>query len=192
MVKKRFFYAFSIFLFIGMIFTTLSVKATNPEHFDLEYDDATNTLSVYVYHGVTYQTEHYIKYIEIQIGRLNDTDPHHLTLINGTIVATENFTSQADYNIIHRTYVFDATLGDDKTTGDAIQATAICNLKGEYTEFEYLFPRAAGHEFAFVSVVPAFIVGSLISGLFALLPLLIKKNRKSQLIKFKRGVKNRD
>jgi len=113
-------------------------------------------------------------------------------LINGTIVATQTLTIQDDYNINHFTFVFPATRGEDKTTGDAIQVTATCNFGGVYTEFEYLFPRTPGHEFEFSSVVPAFIIGSMISAIFALLPLLMKKNRKVQLVKFKRGVKNRD
>ncbi|MHA2006739.1 MAG: hypothetical protein ACXABO_04330 [Promethearchaeota archaeon] len=186
MGNKKFLYILGIFLIIGMTSFTINAKATNPEHLDLEYDDATQTFSIYVYHGVTDPDVHYINYLEVQKGTLNDTDSHHLSLINGTIVASESFTSQDDFNINHHTYVFAATRGDDKLTGDALQVTVTCNFGGVYTEFEYLFPRPAGHEFAFVTVVPAFIIGSLISLIFATLPLLIKKNRKDQLVKFKR------
>ena len=186
MFNKKFLFIIGIFLIMGITSFAVNAKATNPEHLDLEYDDSTRILSVYVYHGVTYTSDHYVNYLKVERGKINETDPHHISLINGTIVATENFTSQADYNIIHRTYIFTATRGDDEITGDLIIVTVTCNLGGVYTDFEFLFPRPPGHEFAFASVVPAFIIGSMISGIFASLPLLIKKNRKKQLVKFKR------
>ena len=169
---------FGILMIIGITSLTANAKATNPEHIDLEYYDDTDTLSIYIVHGVTYPDEHYINYIEIQV-------------INGSDVVTqtlnETFTSQETYNINHYTYspIF-ANRGANSSTGDKILVIATCNMGGIFSKYEYLYPRPAGHEFPFVSVVPAFIIGSIIASVFALLPIiLMKKNRAVQLAKIK-------
>ena len=79
-----------------------------------------------------------------------------------------------------------AEWGDDSSTGDTIRVIATCNLGGYFEKDLYLFPTPKGHEFAFVTVVPAFIVGTLLAAGFAVLPiLLMKKNRERWMLKRK-------
>ena len=178
MAKTKFILIISLFLIIGITSTVLNAEATNPEHFDLKYYEDDDILSIYIVHGVTDPTKHYVNYIEVQVGKLDETDPHHPTLINGTIVVTDTFTSQETYNINHFNYSVIAEGGDNSSDGDTIHVIATCNLGGYFEKNLYLFPTPAGHEFAFVTVVPAFIVGTLIASVFAVLPiLLMKKNR---------------
>ena len=177
MTKNKFIYLISIFLIIGIISTAVNAKATNPEHFNIDYDYDTDTLEIYIVHGVTYPDEHYVNYIEIQI-------------INGSQVVTQTvtdtFTEQETYNINFYSYTVVAEWGDDSSTGDKIRVIATCNLGGYFEKTLPLFPRPATHEFAFVSVVPAFILGTLIASAFAVLPiLLMKKHREMWMLKRK-------
>lgn len=176
MTKNKFIYLISIFLVIGIISTAVNAKATNPEHFNLDYDFDTDTLEIFIVHGVTYPDEHYVNYIEIEV-------------INGSQVVTQtvtdSFTNQETYNINFYSYNVVAEWGDDSSTGDTIRVIATCNLEGYFEKNLYLFPTPKGHEFPFVSVIPAFIVGTLLAAVFAVLPiLLMKKNR--EIWKYKR------
>ena len=164
MAKTKFILIISLFLIIGITSTVLNAEATNPEHFDLKYYEDDDILSIYIVHGVTDPSKHYVNYIEIRV--------------NDITVVTDTFTSQETYNINHFEYSVIAEWGDDDLTGDTIKVIATCNLGGYFEKNLYLFPTPPGHEFEFVTVVPAFIVGTLIASVFAVLPiLLMKKNR---------------
>ena len=164
MAKTKFILIISLFLIIGITSTVLNAEATNPEHFDLKYYEDDHILSIYIVHGVTDPSKHYVNYTEIRV--------------NDITVVTATFTSQETYNINHFNYSVIAEWGDNSTAGDTIYVNATCNLGGYYEKYLYLFPTPKGHEFAFVTVVPAFIVGTLIASVFAILPiLLMKKNR---------------
>lgn len=178
MTNKKYLFFIGLVMIIGITSLTANAKATNPEHFDLEYYPSTTTLSIYIIHGVTYPDEHYVNFIDIQVINPSDVVTQHFNV---------TFDHQDTYNINH--YEYDnvtATEGADSSTGDKILVTATCNLGGIYSKYEYLHPTPPGHEFAFASVVPAFIIGAMIAGIFALLPIIImKKNRKVQLAKIK-------
>lgn len=175
MNKKKFLGVLSILLLIGITSTALSASATNPEHLDLDYDFGTNDLSIYFIHGVTYTDKHYVNNIEVYLTHLNVT----------TLEASESFTSQETYNIVHLMYNFVAVEGENSSTGDDILVIITCNLGGIFQKYLHLYPTPAGHEFEFSSVVPAFIAGAFIASIFALLPMLIKENRAKQKHKFK-------
>ena len=177
MTNKKYIFFLGLVMIIGITSLTTNAKATNPEHIDLEYNSSTNSLSIYIVHGVTYPDEHYLNYLEIQV--INGSDAVTQTV-------NDTFTSQETYNINHFEYTVFANEGANSSTGDRILVVTTCNLGGIYSQYLYLYPTRPGHEFAFASVVPAFIAGALIAGTFALLPIIImKKNRKVQLAKIK-------
>ena len=175
MSKRKTFFIFSVVLIIGICTSTLNAKAANPEHFDLNYDDATSTLSVYIIHGATYTDKHYINHIIIQVGEI--VDEHNFTISDDTIVAEATYTSQYHYNINHYEFTFPATRGDDDATGDAILVTATCNLGGIYQYFLTLYPVPLEHEYGFKDVPVPVLIATIIVTILLLLPKLLIKNK---------------
>lgn len=174
MSKRKLFFIFAVVLLIGISTTTLNAKATNPEHFDLKYDDATSTLSLYIIHGVTDPDKHYINHIVIQVGDVVD---EHDFIIAGSMVTEAIYTSQETYNINWYEFTFPATRGDSAATGDAILITATCNLGGSYQRFLMLYPTPKGHEYGFNSVPVPVLVATIIVVILLLLPKLLIKNK---------------
>jgi len=176
MTKRKTFFTFLVVLIIGIGITTLNAKATNPEHFDLQYDDATQTLSVYIMHGVTYPDEHYINHITVQVGSIIG-DEEHFIISNDTIVAEATYTSQPHYNIPHYEFTFLATRGETAATGDAILVSATCNLGGSYKYWRTLYPVPLEHEYGFKDVPVPVIVSTIIVAILLLLQKLLIKNK---------------
>jgi hypothetical protein len=114
MSRKKLIGLLSIFLVMGIAFTTINVKAHNPMHLDFLYDADNDILWVTVIHGVTDPNYHYVKSIEIQV--------------NDTTFTTEFYSSQPTRNIF--TYNFSSIV---LTVDDDVKAIAICSLHGSYT-----------------------------------------------------------
>lgn len=174
MSKRKTFFIFSVVLIIGICTSTLNAKAANPEHIDLNYDDATSTLSVYIIHGATDPDKHYINHIIVQVGVIED---EHDFIITGITVADETYSSQDHYNINWYEFTFPATRGDDAATGDAILVTATCNLGGIYQYFLTLYPVPLGHEYGFKDVPVPVLIATIIVAILLLLPKLLIKNK---------------
>ena len=175
MTKRKTFLIFAVVLIIRISTTTLNAKATNPEHFDIKYYDATSTLSLYIMHGVTYPEEHYIDHITVQVGSI--IDEHHFIISDDTIVAEATYTSQPHYNIPHYEFIFSATRGETAATGDAILVSATCNLGGSYQYWRTLYPVPLGHEYSFKDVPVPVIVSTIFVAILLLLPKLLIRNK---------------
>lgn len=195
MSKKKFIYILSILLMVGIISIVSNAKATNPEHIDLKYDTNTNTLSVYIIHGVTFPEDHYVNHIKIEVGEI-DGDLGHLTLeelahhynIIGTTVVDEDIPRpQQTYNIIHYSYTVIATEGntpgDTPPIGDAILVTVTCSLGGEYKKYAVLYPISKTHEFGFADVPLPVIMSTILVILIILIPRLVVKDKEIRVTK---------
>jgi hypothetical protein len=77
MSKKKFFYALSVFLFFGIAMGTLNARAHPPANVDMEFDVATQHLSVQYTHGVSNPEYHYLQSIEVWVNVTQVWEDHH-------------------------------------------------------------------------------------------------------------------
>jgi len=147
----------SIFLVMGIAFTTINVKAHNPMHLDFLYDADNDILKITIIHGVTDPNYHYVKSIEIQV--------------NDSTITTENYSSQPTRNIF--TYEFPGIV---LTVDDDVKAIAICSLHGSYTaHIIWSFWEDKG---SFSSVIGPTLISTLLVAGIVIIPGISQKLKK--------------
>jgi len=167
MSAKKIIGILSIFLMMGIAFTTINVNAHRPIHIDFMYEREPGepdyqVLKVTIIHGVTDPSYHYIQSIEIQVD--------HST------VATILYTSQPTKNIF--TYRFPGIVATFNVTDVTVIAT--CSLEGSTSaHIIWTYWEDKG---SFSSVVVPSLLASILVAIIVLLPginqkLKAKKNR---------------
>jgi hypothetical protein len=164
MSKKSLIYILSIFLLIGITFTTQNTKAHRPIHLNLSYDQTDDIFTISFIHGVTDPNYHYVASVTINV-----TD--HITL-NST-VSIYYYTSQPTTNIF--TYEYPGIIANDY---DRIDITAVCSLSGTTVKTieELGIPRVE-HKDTFASTIVPSLVSALLVLTIIMLPRLSKKRR---------------
>ena len=113
MLKKKTYYALSVFLIVFLTIAGINVRAHPPDDMSLEYNSGTNTFKVSITHGVSDNTSHYVISVVIRV--------------NGSIDQTESYTSQPD--LVFFTYEYTVITKNESI----IQVTASCSEGGSIT-----------------------------------------------------------
>ena len=138
-----------IILILGIACLSSSVIAHPAAAMHMEYDEDTTTLSIYIIHGVTDPTYHFTETIVVRV--------------NGTIVATENYSTQNEKHIHH--YLINMSAHEH----DIINVTAVCNLGGNYSKVLIVGHYHHEDKGSFADAAPHVILGTVITlGIFAI------------------------
>ena len=113
MLKKKPYYALSVFFIVFLTIAGINVRAHPPDDMSLEYNSGTNTLKVSISHVVSDNTSHYVVSVVVRV--------------NGSIDQTEIYTSQPNVAF----FIYEYTVITNN--GSTIQVTATCSQGGSIT-----------------------------------------------------------
>ena len=114
MLKKKTYYALSVFLIVFLTIAGINVRAHPPDDMSLEYNSGTNTLKVSITHGVSDNASHFVISVVIRV--------------NGSIDQSQAYTSQPD--LLFFIYEYTVITKNEST----IQVTATCSQGGSITK----------------------------------------------------------
>ncbi|MFX0038779.1 MAG: hypothetical protein ACFFCY_07725 [Promethearchaeota archaeon] len=115
MLKKKLVLFLSIFLLVGVTYTTQNVRGHPPSSMSLSYNTVSEELTVSITHNVGDPNDHYVFRVRIWV--------------NASIVNTSQYTSQPSSSTF--AYIYDIIAGN----GSSIQVTADCIQGGSITRF---------------------------------------------------------
>ncbi len=113
MLKKKTYYALSVFFIVFLTIAGVNVRAHPPDDMSLEFNSGTNTLKVSITHGVSDNTSHYVVSVVVRV--------------NGSIDKNQFYTSQPDVAF----FIYEYTVITNN--GSTIQVTATCSQGGSIT-----------------------------------------------------------
>ena len=114
MLKKKSYYAFSVFFIIFLTLAGINVRAHPPDDMSLEYNPGTNILKVSISHGVASNASHYVISVVVRV--------------NGSVDQTHFYTSQPDLIF----FIYEYTV--ITKNGSIFEVTATCSVGGSITK----------------------------------------------------------
>lgn len=133
-----------IVLILSVLFAVNTAAAHSPTSMEIQYDTGTETLTVTITHTVDNANDHYIERVEIRK--------------NGELVTSKDYTSQPSESKFSYSYEVTAS------TGDSLEAEAICNRFGsisksvDLSEDEPEQPQDGGVPWSVVAVILGVII----------------------------------